>query len=61
VFGFAGRAAGLPDRVIDQRDNHVIGDAPFTWTVVFYQVAKPQRALLHSQTPDHQSPDATRN
>ena len=52
MFGIAGSATRLPNGFTDHRDNHVLRDASFTRTVVINDVAKPQRALLHSTNSD---------
>jgi hypothetical protein len=51
VFSVAGRATRLANAVFDEGDNRVISEASLTWTVVVHDVAKTQRALLHSILP----------
>jgi hypothetical protein len=51
VLGIAGRAPRLPDVFVDNGDNRMICEASFARTVVVHDVAKTQRALLHSILP----------
>src|SRR5688572_30444065 len=43
----ARRAASLLDGFLDDRNDRVVRDAAFAWTVVVHDVAKTQRPLLH--------------
>src|SRR5689334_19538514 len=42
----------LPDHILDDGDYRVIGDTPLVRTVVIYDIAEPQRALLHQQNSE---------
>jgi hypothetical protein len=47
VVGVARRAARLLHLILNHRDDHVIGDAAFTRTIVVQNVTEPRPALLH--------------
>ena len=47
VLGVARRASRLFDVGADQRDHHMVGQPPFTRTIVVQNVTKPKLALLH--------------
>jgi hypothetical protein len=48
VLGVTRGAPGLSNRILDDGDNGMVGNASFPRTVVVHEVAKTQRALLHS-------------
>jgi hypothetical protein len=52
MFGIARGTPGLPDGIIHDGDDGMVGNASFTWAVVVHEVAKTQRALLHSVLPE---------
>jgi len=47
VVRVARRAARLLHLILNHRDDHVIGDAAFTRTIVVQNVTEPKPALLH--------------
>ena len=50
VLGIARRASRLANRVVNHRDDGVVGHAPLTRTVIIDGITDPQPALLH-ETP----------
>src|SRR5439155_11821119 len=51
VFCVTGGATGLSNPVIHNCDDRVVRYSSFPWTVIVHEVAKTQRALLHSILP----------